>query len=126
MESKGQPTVALSTAEAELIALALGAQEAMWLRKALIELRLVDPKSSAPMSIGVDNNAAIQISTKTTMSERTKHLDCKYFAVREFIEDGHLNVERVDTADNTADIFTKPLGKTKFEKFRLDLGVRAA
>lgn len=134
-KSKGQTSTAESSAEAELVALSLGAKEALWMRRFLKELDM-DGQEESPMEIQnkggevpdcleiqVDNNACKQIANNREMSERTKHLDVKYFAVREHIDDGQLSVTRVDTADNTSDIFTKPLSEEKFRKFRADLGV---
>ena len=52
-----------------------------------------------------------------------KHINVKYHYIRECIEDGHIEVVQVDTNDNIADIFTKPLGKVKFIGFRDQLGL---
>jgi hypothetical protein len=121
--SKKQDSVAQSSAEAELIALAGGAQEAMWLKRFLKELDMDDKKSDGCIEIQVDNNACKQIANNRMLSDRTKHIDIKYFAVRDYITNGDLKVTRVDTKDNTSDIFTKPLLKIKFAQFRKDMGV---
>ena len=112
--------IAQSSAEAELVALASGAQEAMWIKRFLKELDLDDGE---PLEIQVDNNACKQIANNRMLSERTKGLDIRYFAIREYIKKKHLVVNRVDTKDNTADIFTKPLQAIKFKQFRRELGI---
>jgi hypothetical protein len=129
-KSKKQDSTAESSAEAELIALALGAKEAIWMRRFLGELDIDGQEESMEiqnkedcLEIQVDNNACNQIANNRMQSERTKHLDVKYFAVRGHIDDGRLSVTRVDTADNTSDIFTKPLLQEKFRRFRAELGV---
>lgn len=120
-KTQKQGPVAESSAEAELISLAGGAKESLWLKRFLGELDLIPPDE--PLQILVDNNACMQIANNRMLSERTKHLDIKYFAVRDHINKGLLAVNRVDTKDNTADMFTKPLSKNKFYQFRQDLGV---
>jgi hypothetical protein len=121
-KSKLQTVTAESSCEAELIALASGAHEAIWLRRFLVELGL-ENVDSPPMRIQIDNNGARQIAEKRMLSERTKHLDLRYFAVRDNIEDKDIVLERVDSKDNVSDIFTKPLARVAFEKFRTRLGV---
>ena len=92
----------------------------MWIKRFLKELDLDD---GHPLEIQVDNNACKQIANNRMLSERTKGLDIRYFAIREYIQKKHLAVTRVDTKDNTADIFTKPLQATKFRQFRQELGI---
>jgi hypothetical protein len=119
--SKKQSCTAQSSCEAELISLASGGQEAVWMQRFLEELDL--QSKGVPLEIAVDNTACEQIANNRVMSERTKHLDVKYFAVRDYIEKGKISVGRVSTSDNVSDIFTKPLTKLKFRQFRAGLGV---
>jgi hypothetical protein len=119
---KQQPATAESSCEAELVALASGAREAIWLRRFLVELG-IETVDSPPMRIQIDNNGARQIAEKRMLSERTKHLDVRYFSVRDNIEDKDIVLERVDSKNNVSDIFTKPLTRVPFEKFRTGLGV---
>ncbi len=76
-----------------------------------------------PQEILVDNDACKQIANNRMTSERTKGLDIRFFAVRDYIKKKLLAVNRIDTARNTSDIFTKPLLATKFRQFRADLGI---
>jgi hypothetical protein len=121
-KSKRQTIVAQSSTQAEFIAMAAGANEAMWIRTFLEELQ-IEPSDSPPMDMFVDNNSAKAIAEKRMMSERTKAIEVKYYAIREFIRKKLLKVPRVDTADNVADVFTKPLGRVKLTQFRAALGV---
>lgn len=52
-----------------------------------------------------------------------KHIDIKYHYSRSLVEEKRLEVKHVGTTEQTADIFTKPLERVKFEKFRTMLGV---
>jgi hypothetical protein len=120
-KSRKQNCTATSSAEAELVALADGTTESVWLRRFLQELDMFP--SDEPLTIKVDNNACKEIANNRMLSQRIKHIDTRYFAVRDYIKNGTVSVSRVDTSLNTSDIFTKPLAKNKFRQFRKDLGV---
>jgi hypothetical protein len=119
--SKKQPTVARSSAEAELIALDYCAREAKWLRK----LEAVLKFKTGPTVLMEDNEAAIAISDKHARTQRTKHIDVKYFAISDEVKEGLFDIQPVASADNVADAFTKGLGKIKFCEFRTAMGVVA-
>ena len=118
--SKKQSVVARSSAEAELIALDLAWRHSKWLRK--LEQGF-DIGADEPMTIHEDNEAAIAISAKHRRTQRTKHIDVKYFAICGDVETGYVKVSPVASKDNVADIFTKGLERTKFELFRSMLGL---
>jgi uncharacterized membrane protein YgcG len=119
--SRKQSTTAKSSAEAELIAVASGTQEGVWLRYLLKELELLDKKR--PTTMFCDNSAAVQIAKNRKLSRQTKHLEVDYFIVRQFVENKKLCIRKIASKYNLADIMTKPLGRKKFEQFRLALGV---
>ncbi|KAJ3008199.1 hypothetical protein NUW54_g3245 [Trametes sanguinea] len=54
---------------------------------------------------------------------RSKHIDIRYHAIREYIENKQIEVYFVDGSNNPADLFTKNLGHVKFTKFRGELGL---
>ena len=113
--SKKQPTVALSSCEAELMALSEAAKEAMYLQDFLEELGL---SSGQPMSLGCDNQAAGDLAYNPEHHQRTKHIARRHFFVREAVEDMRLVVPFVSTVDNMADFFTKPLAPHDFFRMR--------
>jgi len=117
--SHAQKTVANSSTEAEYMAVSDCAKQVMWLKQMFKELGL--PVDKIP--ICSDNNGAIFLSNNPVQEKRVKHIDIKHHYIRECIEDEEVEVLRVDTDDNTADIFTKPLGAIKFNKFRDLLGL---
>jgi hypothetical protein len=65
-----------------------------------------------------DNAVAIEIATVPNMRPRTKHLNIKYHHFREELRKGTISIYHTRTEDQIADIFTKPLTKTSFVKFR--------
>jgi hypothetical protein len=117
--SKLQRSVTLSTCEAELVALSFATQEAIWLTKLLNDLHI----DHEPIVIYEDNAAAIALIRDHRFSERTKHVEIKYFFLREHVALGTLILEYIATSNNPSDIFTKPLGKVLFLKHRTTLGL---
>ena len=119
--SKLQPSVSLSTCEAELVALSECAREAVWVKHLLQELLL--PSAADPLQLREDNQATGLIVQDHRFSERTKHVDVRHFFVREQISEGVLTVAFCSTKNMIADIFTKPLGRIAFLRLRLLLGL---
>ena len=118
--SHKQATVALSTAEAEYIALGSPIQEAIWLRQLLSDLRC-DMKM--PMEILEDNQGAIAMAKNPVGHKRSKHIDIRHHFIREAVQAGTISLTYCPTSDMLADIFTKPLPKGQFEKLRENLGM---
>ena len=65
-----------------------------------------------------DNSAALEIAKVPKMRPRTKHINIKYHHFREHVKAGLIRILPIDTKDQLADIFTKPLGQELFNKFR--------
>ncbi|KAG3230733.1 hypothetical protein PI124_g24169 [Phytophthora idaei] len=86
--SKKQRTVALSSTEAEYMALTEAAQEAIWLKAFLCELG--EMKSDDPVNIYEDNQGSIALAKNPEFHKRTKHIDIRYHFVRERVEDGQV------------------------------------
>ena len=153
--SKLQTITAGSTHEAELIAIALAANEGVWIRKLLLEIGFavglapalsrpdVDQKTGTfledddssesessssgywmkPFPLFNDNLGATQTVNNPDTSWRTRHLDVKYFKVRDYIKQMKLTVPHVPTTLNVADYFTKALTYRDFNKFRQYLSI---
>lgn len=118
--SKRQATVALSTAEAEYVALTSAIQEAVWMRRLLQSLG----ESPKTLTIHEDNQGAIKMSHNPVLHSRTKHIDIRYHYIRETVADGTVVLKYCPTKDMIADLLTKPLGKGRFELLRDKLGLR--
>ena len=118
--SKKQAIVALSTSEAEYVAVSTATQEAVWLRRLLLDLK---SPLDCPTVIMEDNQGAIAIARNPIVQTRTKHIDIKYHYVREAVQDGVISLQYCPTNDMIADLLTKGLSKEKFERFRRAMGM---
>lgn len=119
--SKKQATVALSTAEAEYVALSTATQEAIWLRRLLADM---GEPPEGPTEIYEDNQGAISMAKNPVGHARTKHIDIRYHFVRERVQDGAITLKYIGTDEMVADILTKPLPKHRFEKLVTKLGMK--
>ncbi|PKI62768.1 hypothetical protein CRG98_016867 [Punica granatum] len=117
--SKKQQVVALSTAEAEYIAAAYCATQAIWLRQLLRELQLEQMK---PTVIKCDNKSAIALAENPVFHGRSKHIDIKYHFIRALVKSGEIVLEFCKSEDQVADMFTKPLKADTLFKLKRMIG----
>ncbi|KAF2353132.1 Reverse transcriptase RNA-dependent DNA polymerase, partial [Trinorchestia longiramus] len=115
-----QSRVALSTAEAEYVALAGAAQEAIWLKQLLDDLEF---KTGGPMVVNEDNQSAICLAQNPKYHGRSKHIDIKFNYVRDLVRNKEIDLVYCPSNDMLADIFTKGLSAEKFSRLRSKLGV---
>lgn len=115
--SKKQPTVALSSMEAEYIALAHAAKEAIWLRNLLNELEFRQPN---PTIVHSDNQGAIAFAHDSQFHTRSKHIDIRHHFIRDTISNGDISTVYVPSESNCADLLTKPLARPSHSR-ALDL-----
>ena len=116
-----QRVVARSTAEAEYMAASDAAQEVVWLRRLLAEL---DTPQEGATAVYEDNQGCIAMAGKEDVSKRTKHIDVRYHYVREQVEAEVMALTWVPSAEQIADILTKPLPRTQFRNLRARMGMR--
>jgi hypothetical protein len=114
-KSKRQQSVALSSSEAEYMALSAAAQEAIALRALCSEF---DISTSQPIKIWEDNNGAIAMSKNPINYEKTKHIHIRYHFVRECVYSGYISVCYLNTKNMLADALTKALPPCKFDPLR--------
>ncbi|GJU93015.1 retrovirus-related pol polyprotein from transposon TNT 1-94 [Tanacetum coccineum] len=117
--SKKQTALAISTTEAEYVSAGKACQQALWMKQALIDydVRLDD------VPIMCDNKGAIDLSKNPVQHSRTKHIEIRHHFLRDNVQKGHISIEKVPSADNIADILTKPLKRESFNYLRLGLGM---
>jgi histone deacetylase 1/2 len=121
--SKLQTEIALSSTEAEYIALSTATREIIPLIAFLKEAKErgvpVDVQDAAiHCKIFEDNSGAIEMAKVPKMRPRTKHLNIKYHFFRQHVQTGLLSVYAVKTENQIADIFTKPLNEQVFQTHR--------
>lgn len=121
--SRLQTEIALSSTESEYISLSQGLREVIPLMNVVQEL--VDEGFQIPATTPKvmcqafeDNSGALEMATTHKMRPRTKHLNIKYHHFREAVQNGLITICSINTLDQLADIFTKPLGMDLFVKFR--------
>ena len=76
------------------------------------------------MTLHEDNQGTLAIANDRRFSERTKHVNVRYFFIQDEIANGNFKVIYCPTADMLADIFTKALARVPFEKLRDLLGLK--
>ena len=118
-KSKKQQIVALSSMEAEYIALTSTAKEALWLRK--IEAELKGRRES--MIIHEDNQSAIKLASNSITNDRSKHIDVRYHFIRDRIHRGEINLNYIPTKFQLADLMTKGLPKDQHYALAKGMGL---
>ena len=120
--AKKQPTVSRSSTEAEYKALANATAEVMWIQKLLDELGVQHPRAAR---LWCDNIGAKYLFANPVFHARTKHIEIDFHFVRERVAQKLLEICFINSADQLADGFIKPLVATKVEEFRNNLNLVA-
>ena len=124
--SKLQSIVALSTTEAEFVAAVDTGKEVVWMRQFLGKIGYTGSSSSSPPSfLRIDNQSAISVAKNPEHHGRMKHLDLRFYWLRDSVESGILEPMFVPTLDMAADILTKPLARVRVEACRDMMGLQA-
>nr|GEX38235.1 hypothetical protein [Tanacetum cinerariifolium] len=124
-KSSNQSTTAMYSIEAEYIAAAENAKEAIWIRNFISRLGVV-PNIDKPMDMYCDNTCAITIANKPGVQKGGKHFQRKYHFIREVIQEGDIRILKVHTDNNLADPYTKPMPCTKHVEHARSIGLRPA
>jgi len=121
-QSRKQSTVALSSTEAEYIALVQAAKELLWIQQLLEDLGITNVINRN--IIYEDNQGAIALAKNPEYHARTKHIDIQYHFIRECVEKGKITLEYCETAKMVADALTKPLSKHRHQELVERMGLR--
>ena len=84
----------------------------------------VIPSASGPMTLFCDNTGAIAIAKEPRFQKKTKHIKCRFNSIRNYIQDGDVDICKVHTNLNVADPLTKPLPRAKHDQHQNSMGVR--
>ncbi|GMP38813.1 hypothetical protein CsSME_00009935 [Camellia sinensis var. sinensis] len=106
-----QSTVALSTTEAEYMAVTEAFKEAIWLHGLIEDLGIVQKH----VEVFCDSQSAICLAKNQVHHARTKHIDVHFHFIREIVNEGDILLQKIGTADNPADMLTKVVSGIKFQ-----------
>ena len=105
-----QKVVALSSTEAEYMAATEAIKEAIWIKGLTQELGM----NSENINVFCDNQSALHLMKNPMFHERSKHIDIKLHFIRDVIASKEVQVTKVHTNENPADMFTKCVTSSKF------------
>ena len=109
-----------SSCYVEYIALHEVSHETLFLHQLLDSLGFL-PEEPTPLHC--NNDAASHLAEDQTGHPSVKHICVKFHSVQQLVEEEEIKVTRVQSADNMADILTKPLGRSDFLCLRQYLGI---
>lgn len=111
--SKCQATVALSTMEAEYMALTCTTQQALWRYSFMSQVGF---KQEFPAVLQGDNTASITLTLNTKGHAHAKHINIQHHYIRERVAAGEIGLIQILSEENLTDIFTKPLPHNPHQK----------
>jgi hypothetical protein len=117
--SKKQTSVALSTAKAEYVAAGQCCTQLLWMRQTLWDFGY----NLRKVSLICDNESAIRLTDNPVEHSRTKHIDIRHYFLRDYQQQGEIEVYHISTKNQLANIFTKPLDEKRFCRLRSELNV---
>jgi hypothetical protein len=105
------PTVALSSTEAEYMEATVAGRMSLYIRSIMWDLGI--PQEAATI-LYEDNDGATAMVNAGKPTSRSRHIDIKYYAIQEWVERDLIILQRIHTALNMADHYTKPLPRILF------------
>jgi hypothetical protein len=117
--SKKQNFVSLSTTEAEYIAAGHCCAQLLWMMQTLRDYGYKLTK----VPLLCDNESAIRMADNPVEHSRTKHIVIRYHFLRDHQQKGDIEIAYINTKEQLADIFTKPLDEQTFNKLRHKLNI---
>ncbi|GKC13113.1 retrovirus-related pol polyprotein from transposon TNT 1-94 [Tanacetum coccineum] len=119
--SKKQKSTAISSTEAEYIALSGCCAQILWMRSQLTNYGFHINK----IPLYCDNKSVIALCCNNVQHSRAKHIDVRYHFIKDQVENGIVELYFVRTEYQLADIFTKPLPRERFNFLIEKLGMRS-
>jgi len=119
-KSKKQSVIALSSTEAEYVALSEAAREAVWLRNLYSELGFPEME---PTTIRCDNEGSVILSRNPQFHQRSKHIKIRHHWIRDLVQNKTIDTVDCRDPEQTADVLTKALPKPKHTRHRAEMGI---
>jgi hypothetical protein len=119
---KKQTIIALSSTEAEYVALAEARRETCWLRNLFGELGF---PQTMPMTIKADNDGSIAMAGGIQFHPRSKHIALRHHWIRDLVANDTVQIRECRDPEQTADVLTKALLKPKFTRHREEMGLQS-
>ena len=94
-----------------------------WLKKFMTELKVVDDIHK-PLKLYYDNNPAVCYAHNNKSSDAAKHIDIKYYVVKDKVRDHIISLEHISTEKTLADPLTKGLPPNVFREHLAGMGLR--
>jgi len=116
-----QQSVALSTMEAEFMAVCAATKEVMWVKQLLSDTNIYTDNS---LMLYIDNQSAISFIKNCNSHKRTKHIEVRSNFIKEKYQAKYIDIKYVPTESQISDICTKALPKVRFEKLRALIGLQ--
>src|SRR4051812_26704273 len=109
----------LSTAESEYIAAGSCCAQLLWMKQTLKDYGI----NLKQVPLFCDNESAIKIANKLVQHSKTKHIQIRHHFLRDHVMKNDIDIIHVNTEEQLADIFTKPLDEKRFCKLRCELNI---
>ena len=117
--SKKQHSVALSTTGAEYVAAGSCGTQVLWIKHQILDYSI----DLGNVPILCDNTSVINLSKNPILHSRTKHIEIRHYFIRDEVAKNNFKIIFINTENQIADIFTKPLNQGKILNFRRELGM---
>lgn len=114
-----QKCVAQSSTEAEYVATAEAAKEAIWLKRLITEMGL----HQESVQLFCDSQSALHLAVNQVMDSRVKHIDVRYHFIRQAVSNNQVELVKIDGKLNPADAFTKVIPLESFSRHRAQLRI---
>lgn len=121
--TRKQQTVALSSTEAEFVALCTATCEGIWMRRLLADLGVVIKESVVYYE---DNQSCMRVAEEPRDSRRMKHVDIKFNFIRELVQRGDMVIKYIPSERQLADVMTKGLPAVAFKRLLEAIGIKGS
>jgi hypothetical protein len=122
-KSSKQTITTSSTMYVEFVACYEATGQMNWLKKFIFGLKVVE-SIHKPLKLYCDNNAAVQYTHNNRSSDAAKHIDIKYYVVKDKVQNQIINIEHISIEKMLADPLSKGLPPNMFREHVADMGLR--